>query len=143
MTECIACQRIDSIRNGTNRWFVKELAESFVVLCDEQRYKGYCLCLSKTHCEHLHELDHSVQQSLFGGVSLVAEAVQRVCRPLRLNYECLGNGMPHVHWHVIPRFSWDPEPQSPIWVRPKQERKVELPESELQSLRSCLREALS
>ena len=34
------------------------------------------------------------------------------------------NSLAHIHWHVIPRYEWGPEPTRPIWVRPKEERKV-------------------
>ena len=35
--------------------------------------------------------------------------------PVRINYECLGNVAPHVHWHVIPRHANDPTPTQTVW----------------------------
>jgi diadenosine tetraphosphate (Ap4A) HIT family hydrolase len=45
----------------------------------------------------------------------VAEALARVFRPVKMNYELLGNQVPHIHWHLVPRLAADPEPHAPIW----------------------------
>ena len=39
----------------------------------------------------------------------------RAFKPFKLNYEALGNGTPHVHWHLVPRYESDPHPRGPIW----------------------------
>lgn len=53
----------------------------------------------------------------------VAAAIRTAFKPRRLNYENLGNVVPHVHWHVIPRYEAprDPDPSNVVWVRPKPE----------------------
>ena len=49
---------------------------------------------------------------------------QRGCRPsaalhpTKINYELLGNMVPHMHWHVVPRFTADPLWPRPIWSEP-------------------------
>lgn len=48
-------------------------------------------------------------------MSLVAESVFRGFHPRKLNYECLGNVEPHLHWHIFPRYSDDPSPQTTSW----------------------------
>jgi diadenosine tetraphosphate (Ap4A) HIT family hydrolase len=48
-------------------------------------------------------------------MSLVAEAVFRAFTPRKLNYELLGNAVPHLHWHLFPRHSDDPHPRGPVW----------------------------
>jgi diadenosine tetraphosphate (Ap4A) HIT family hydrolase len=32
-----------------------------------------------------------------------------------MNYECLGNSSPHLHWHLIPRYIDDPRWGQPVW----------------------------
>ena len=39
-------------------------------------------------------------------------------RPRKLNYELLGNSVPHLHWHLIPRYSDDPMRTVPVWENP-------------------------
>ena len=45
----------------------------------------------------------------------VAEALFRVFSPRKLNYEALGNSVPHLHWWLTPRYVDDPRPHAPIW----------------------------
>ena len=33
----------------------------------------------------------------------------------KINYELLGNQLPHIHWHVIPRLANDPAPLESVW----------------------------
>jgi diadenosine tetraphosphate (Ap4A) HIT family hydrolase len=39
-----------------------------------------------------------------------------------MNYELLGNMVPHMHWHLVPRFREDPLWPRPIWSEPHEER---------------------
>jgi diadenosine tetraphosphate (Ap4A) HIT family hydrolase len=48
-------------------------------------------------------------------VTRVARALAAVYRPLKMNYELLGNEVPHIHWHLIPRLSGDPAARGPVW----------------------------
>lgn len=79
---------------------------------------------------------------LWEDVARVAAAIRSRFEPVRLNYACLGNFVTHVHWHVIPRYAGDPEPQHPIWVRPLDERRAPLPHTEREHLITTLRAAL-
>jgi diadenosine tetraphosphate (Ap4A) HIT family hydrolase len=62
-------------------------------------------------------------------------------RPLKMNYETLGNSLPHLHTHLIPRFTADPRPGQPFPLS-AQEPDATIPESQLQSDAKALREAL-
>jgi diadenosine tetraphosphate (Ap4A) HIT family hydrolase len=140
--DCSACARIARIREGKNPDFITTLSESHVTLADEQAYRGYCLLLLKDHDDHLDQLPLERQVRLWEDVTRVAAAVRSRLEPARLNYACLGNYVTHVHWHVIPRYAGDPEPQHPIWVRPLDERRATLPGAERGRLIAMLREAL-
>lgn len=78
------------------------------------------MCVLREHAEHLDELSLAAQSAVFAEVARVARAVRRVVRARtghapRINYECLGNVVPHVHWHVIPRHRDDPTPRATVW----------------------------
>ena len=139
---CLACDRIALIRGNRNPDFVAELQESYVTLADEQAYRGYCILLLKDHQEHLADLPVERQVRLFEDVVRVAAVLRRELHPTRVNYACLGNLLTHVHWHVTPRYTDDPEPQHPIWVRPLAERRVALAAGDRQALVAQLRRAL-
>jgi len=140
---CLACDRIARIAAGKDRDFVLTLPETHVVLADEQVYRGYCILYLREHHEHLDALPLDRQGRLWDDVARVAAVLRRELQPLRLNYACLGNFVTHVHWHVIPRYAHDPEPQHPIWVRPLAERRRVLPGPEQDALLACLRTALA
>jgi len=52
-------------------------------------------------------------------LALLGQAVFNTLKPRKLNYEILGNTVPHVHCHLVPRYSWDPLPKRPIWENPE------------------------
>ena len=139
---CSACARVAAIAEKRNPDFVATLSESHVTLADEQAYRGYCILLLKDHHDHVDQLSLERQARLWDDVARVATVLRRELQPLRLNYACLGNLVTHVHWHVIPRYAGEPEPQHPIWVRPLAERRVALPEAERQDLVAQLRRGL-
>lgn len=54
-------------------------------------------------------------------MSIVAEAVFHVFKPEKLNYELLGNGDTHLHWHLFPRLTGDTPTIGPVWKLPMEE----------------------
>ncbi len=71
----------------------------------------------------------------------VSRALLRVYQPLKLNYETLGNSLPHLHTHLIPRFIEDPAPGRPFPLSPiRPEAKI--PESRLSAEAAELRALL-
>ncbi len=43
-------------------------------------------------------------------------AVRKLVAPDKINLASLGNLVPHLHWHVIPRWKDDSHFPSPIWA---------------------------
>jgi len=115
MDSCLICSRIAAIQSGDNPYFVAEIETGYIVLGDYQFFRGYTLLLSKQHVTELHDLAAPVRQQFLHEMSLVAEAVFRAFRPRKLNYELLGNGEPHLHWHLFPRYPDDPSPGTTSW----------------------------
>lgn len=94
---------------------IADLAVSRVFLHEDQFFPGYVLLVLRRHATELYELSAPERRTLIEEVSRVAEALARVFRPVKMNYELLGNQVPHIHWHLVPRLSTDPEPNAPIW----------------------------
>ncbi len=122
---CIVCERINMIKAGANPYFLKELETGYVVIGDNQHFKGYSLFLCKEHKVELFELDASVKRKYLEEMSIVAEAVSKAFGAEKMNYELLGNGDTHLHWHLFPRKSGDIENygnsgKGPVWWYPKE-----------------------
>lgn len=60
---CIVCDRIQMIKNETNPYFVKELDTGYVVLGDNQHFRGYTLFLLKEHIVELFELEETLKEN--------------------------------------------------------------------------------
>ena len=44
----------------------------------------------------------------------VGRAPEAVLEPVKLNCDLLGNAVPHLHTHVVPRYADDPRPGGPF-----------------------------
>ena len=120
---CLICDRIELIRNGKNPWFVKELETGYVVMGDHQHFKGYTLFLCKEHKTELFELEPKTKMKFLEEMATVAEAVSRAFGAEKMNYELLGNGDTHLHWHLFPRRDGDLDGygnrgRGPVWWYP-------------------------
>ena len=103
---------------------VAELDYCYVVLIRDQFFTGYCFVFAKAHVTELFHLDVETRQGIIEEVSSVAAALSRVFNPTKINYELLGNMVPHMHWHLVPRFNDDPLWPRPIWSEGHAEKLV-------------------
>lgn len=120
---CLICDRIEMIKKGTNPYFVKELDTGYVVIGDNQHFKGYTLFLCKQHKTELFYLDKDFATRFMQEMVLVAEATKKAFSAEKMNYECLGQGDAHLHWHLYPRRTGDigeygNEGVGPVWWYP-------------------------
>jgi diadenosine tetraphosphate (Ap4A) HIT family hydrolase len=94
---------------------IHELPTAIVVLLNDQYYPGYTLVIAKTHATELYHLPEHESTQYYQDMLRVAQAIATVFQPRKMNYELLGNTVAHLHWHLVPRYGWDPNPQRPIW----------------------------
>ena len=118
---CLICERIEMIKQKSNPYFVMELETGYVVIGDHQHFKGYTLFLCKHHVSELHELPKDFRVKYLEEMSIVAEAAYNAFKPEKMNYELLGNGDSHVHWHLFPRVKGDTPKKGPVWWLPREE----------------------
>ncbi len=128
---CLICDRIEMIKNGENPYFVKELETGYVVIGDNQHFYGYALFLFKNHkYTELFEMDIKERTLFMQEMTMVAEAVKRAFGPEKMNYELLGMGDAHLHWHLYPRRSgdienWGNKGKGPVWWYPMEKMYAE------------------
>ncbi len=122
---CLICDRIEMIKQGTNPYFVKELETGYVVIGDNQHFYGYTLFLYKNHGDRteIFHLEKDEQAKFLEEMVIVAEAVSKAFGAEKMNYELLGMGDAHLHWHLNPRRNGDIENygnngKGPVWWYP-------------------------
>ena len=93
--------------------FTGEVAE--VHLERRSRLPGYCIVVWRHgHVAEPTELDAEDAAAYWRDVLAVGRAIQHEFTPLKLNLLTLGNGVPHLHTHVVPRYHDDPAPGGPL-----------------------------
>jgi diadenosine tetraphosphate (Ap4A) HIT family hydrolase len=105
-------------------------AESFIADCgparaylhDDQFFPGWTLLILRRHATELYELDREERAALTEAVTDMARALAATFEAVKMNYELLGNLVPHIHWHLVPRRGDDPIPRQPVWTLPHEPR---------------------
>ena len=115
---CDLCARIERAERGENPFAVARTAMGYVMLADVQYYEGYTVFVAKRCVAELHQLPGAERDVFLHEMALVAEAVIHAFKPRKLNHELLGNGAPHLHWHLFPRHTDDARPRVPVWNDP-------------------------
>jgi len=100
---------------------IAELKHCYVTLNRDQFFPGYSFVFTKGHVTELFHLDRELRGAVMEEVTVVAAALYTLFQPAKINYELLGNMVPHMHWHVVPRFTTDPLWPRPIWAEPHDE----------------------
>ena len=111
MAGCVLCARVAA----EGPLFIADLGTSRVYLNEDQFFPGWVFVVLKRHALELYDLEAPERAALIEEVSRVAQALAEVYRPVKMNYELLGNQVPHIHWHLVPRLHDDPEPRWPVW----------------------------
>ncbi len=95
-----------------------------VIWVDDPNYPGFCRVILNAHVREMTALPLAERQRLMAVVFAVEEALREVCRPDKVNLASLGNVVPHLHWHVIPRWADDVNFPDSVWSQPKRAGKV-------------------
>jgi len=71
------------------------------------------------HIKEMSDLGAAEREHLLTVVLRVEMIVRRLLKPTKMNIASLGNQVPHLHWHVIPRFADDAFFPDSIWSVPR------------------------
>ena len=138
---------LDAPRPSSNdHWdLVATLSVSSLYLTANQTYRGHCqLIFDSRHVARPDQLSAGEWTALCADLFAAQAAIVRAVQPDHLNVESLGNVVPHVHWHIIPRYRDDPRWGSPIWLTSLADMiDTRLRDGERQALIGRLRQALA
>lgn len=87
-----------------------------VILAGEADYPAFCRIVWRAHVREMTELARDDREHLMRVVFAVEGALRGLLKPHKVNLASLGNQVPHLHWHVIPRFADDAHFPDPVWA---------------------------
>jgi diadenosine tetraphosphate (Ap4A) HIT family hydrolase len=127
---------------SSDQWeYVASLEVSTLYLAKNQTYRGHCLLiLDLRHATRPDQLSTSEWGSFCADLRRAETAVVRAVQPNHINIASLGNVMPHLHWHIIPRYRTDPRWGGPIWPEEADHR---LTVADKDALKGILRQMLA
>jgi diadenosine tetraphosphate (Ap4A) HIT family hydrolase len=104
--------------DSSDSWdLIAKLSVSTLYLAKNQTYRGQCvLIFDLRHAARPDQLDAREWAQLCADLYAAEGAVVRALRPDHVNLESLGNVVPHLHWHVVPRYLDDARWGDPIWL---------------------------
>ena len=112
--DCPFCAKLADPNGWPAADIVWKFPHSVAVLGPWQYFTGYCMLISRDHAAELSQLGEK-RAAFLHEMSLLAEAIEVCFRTHKLNYELLGNVVPHMHWHLFPRSADDPDRLRPVW----------------------------
>jgi diadenosine tetraphosphate (Ap4A) HIT family hydrolase len=115
-TDCPLCRKVSAPADLPADELVWAFPHSVALLGPWQYYHGYCVLVARRHARELSGLNDAERRTYLDEMCLLARAIEETFRPLKLNYELLGNQVPHLHWHLFPRSSDDAERLKPVWL---------------------------
>ena len=124
---------------------VSRLSVSTLCLLKNQLYRGHSILIyDPKHVSRPDQLNAAEWASFSRDAHVAVKALVELFRPDHINVECLGNEVPHLHWHLVPRYTDDPRWGGPIWTTTREEMcSYELPEQERASRLLELRAAIT
>ena len=104
MTNCVLCKDELKPEEGQLIWRGDDCR---IILVNDSELPGFCRVIWNQHVAEMTDLTYGEREHLMTLVFAVEEAVRHVMHPDKINVAALGNMVPHIHWHIIPRYKDD------------------------------------
>lgn len=86
-----------------------------IVLVDDADHPGFCRVILNAHRREMTDLSEGERSRLMNTVFGIETLLRELLQPEKINLASLGNMVPHLHWHVIPRYVDDPRFPNSVW----------------------------
>jgi len=91
----------------------------------EPEFLGLIRVIWNEHVVEMTDLEILPRNDFMRAVYFVEESVRQMMNPDKINLASLGNAVPHLHWHIIPRWFDDSYFPVPIWGQRQREISAE------------------
>lgn len=113
-----------------------------VILVNDLHYPGFCRVILNRHEQEMTDLLPLERQRMMITVMKVETVLRDVLQPDKINLASFGNMVPHVHWHIIPRWKEDRHFPEPIWGS-VQRQESQMPAVDLSALKNHITFAMT
>jgi diadenosine tetraphosphate (Ap4A) HIT family hydrolase len=96
-----------------------------VIHAVEEGFPAFYRVVWKDHVAEWSDLAPEDRALCMDAVVAVERCLRDALAPAKINIAALGNMVPHLHWHVIARFDWDPRFPGSVWAEVQREREPE------------------
>ncbi len=86
-----------------------------IIAPHEALYPGLIRVIWNSHAQEMTDLTFEHRSQMMKTVCLVEDMMREIMLPIKINLASLGNAVPHLHWHIIPRWVDDTHFPLPIW----------------------------
>ncbi|MCL2657648.1 MAG: HIT family protein [Betaproteobacteria bacterium] len=118
-----------------------EDAKRRVIYAEEAAYPGFCRVIWREHVAEMSDLSRQDRDHLMSLVWATESALRELMHPQKINLASFGNVVPHLHWHVIPRFVDDKHYPEPVWGTVQREGAPRIAPA-IETLRLAIKERL-
>ncbi len=111
-------ERVAAAERGENPAVICRMRAGYLVLCDMQTARAWCILLPTPVVSDLTDLDEAGRTVFLSDMAAAGEAILKATGAYRMNYSILGNTDPALHAHLHPRFSDEPDElrRQPLWA---------------------------
>ena len=123
-----------------------QAAQFRVVLVDDENYPGFCRVIWSAHVKEVTDLPELDRMLLMDVLWQVEQVVRDVMQPEKINLASFGNMVPHLHWHIIPRYVDDAHFPQPVWgqaQRSSQAASLQVRRERIDGLRAKMQQKLA
>jgi diadenosine tetraphosphate (Ap4A) HIT family hydrolase len=86
-----------------------------VILAAEPDHPAFLRVVWNAHVREMTDLAAAQRVELMDAVWAAEQALRDALRPDKVNLASFGNMVPHLHWHMIARWTGDPHFPNPVW----------------------------
>jgi diadenosine tetraphosphate (Ap4A) HIT family hydrolase len=106
LPDCFYCRKDQRLHDLMIE--VAPLQTSTLFLFKEQTHPGRCVVAYRGHVNELFELPDAELALFIKDVAHAAKAIKTAFAPTKINYGAYSDNLPHLHFHLVPKYKDGP-----------------------------------
>jgi len=120
LPDCFYCRKDQRLHDLMIE--IAPLRASTLFLFKEQTHPGRCVVAYRGHVDELFELPEAELALFMKDIAQVARAIKTAFAPIKINYGAYSDKLPHLHFHLVPKYKDGPGFGSTFEMMPANKR---------------------